>query len=39
VAVAVNVAVTSLDAPVAHRHMRAALAAGTTETEFQTLVR
>ncbi|MFO1144794.1 MAG: carboxymuconolactone decarboxylase family protein [Amaricoccus sp.] len=39
VAVAVNVAVTSLDAPATRRHMRAALAAGATETELLTLVK
>jgi alkylhydroperoxidase/carboxymuconolactone decarboxylase family protein YurZ len=39
VAVAVNVAVTSLDAPATRRHMRAALAAGATEKELLTLVK
>jgi alkylhydroperoxidase/carboxymuconolactone decarboxylase family protein YurZ len=39
VAVAVNVAVTSLDAPATRRHMRAALAAGATEKEILTLVK
>ena len=39
VAVAVNVAVTSLDAAATRRHMRAALAAGATEAELLTLIK
>jgi alkylhydroperoxidase/carboxymuconolactone decarboxylase family protein YurZ len=39
VAVAVNVAVTSLNGPATRRHMRAALAAGATEMELLTLVK
>lgn len=39
VAVAVNVAVTSLDAAATRRHMRAALAAGATGKELLTLVK
>ncbi len=39
VAVAVNVAVTSLNADATRRHMRAALAAGATEAELFTLVK
>ncbi|QYZ69992.1 carboxymuconolactone decarboxylase family protein [Neotabrizicola shimadae] len=39
VAVAVNVAVTSLDAVATRRHMRAALAAGATEAELLTLIK
>ena len=39
VAVAVNVAVTSLDADATRRHMRAALAAGATEAELFTLIK
>jgi alkylhydroperoxidase/carboxymuconolactone decarboxylase family protein YurZ len=39
VAVAVNVAVTSLDASATRRHMRAALAVGATEDELLTIVK
>ncbi len=39
VSVAINVAVTSLDAAATRRHMRAALAAGATEAELLTLVK
>lgn len=39
VAVAVNVAVTSLNAEATQRHMRAALAAGATEAELFTLIK
>lgn len=39
VAVAVNVAVTSLDADATRRHMRAALAAGASEAELFTLIK
>lgn len=39
VALAVNVAVTSLDASATRRHMRAALAAGATEAELLTIVK